>query len=224
MRLQYFLALLPLICVVYIGMYLKAAGIVARSSYNTLAVYQVNRVIRECIGAVLRRQGKYISFGMTMAWDEVFKLTPTTASYADIESASFKILAYMRKQRPWTYPESQRDAVLYLLAQALISVSRRQELESLTQQALKARKGWEQRARTTQHSHQQQQQPLHPPKPASNWRNVLGLSAAENEVSIIKKAYRSRAAKAHPDRGGSDAEMARLNAAFAEARDELSFV
>jgi len=42
---------------------------------------------------------------------------------------------------------------------------------------------------------------------------VLGVSmdASEDEV---RKAYRKRASKAHPDRGGTDIEMAKVNAAI----------
>lgn len=47
------------------------------------------------------------------------------------------------------------------------------------------------------------------------WWQVLGLTAAA-PVDLIQRRYRELAAKAHPDRGGSNAAMARLNA----ARDE----
>ncbi|WP_447724560.1 J domain-containing protein [Sphingomonas koreensis] len=44
------------------------------------------------------------------------------------------------------------------------------------------------------------------------WWQVLGLGEHAT-LDQIKAAYRSLAAKAHPDQGGSDAAMARLNAA-----------
>lgn len=47
------------------------------------------------------------------------------------------------------------------------------------------------------------------------WWQVLGLTAAA-PVDLIQRRYRELAAHAHPDRGGSNAAMARLNA----ARDE----
>lgn len=47
------------------------------------------------------------------------------------------------------------------------------------------------------------------------WWQVLGLTAAA-PVELIQRRYRELARKAHPDTGGSEAAMARLNA----ARDE----
>lgn len=47
------------------------------------------------------------------------------------------------------------------------------------------------------------------------WWQVLGLTAAA-PVDLIQRRYRELARNAHPDRGGSTAAMARLNA----ARDE----
>jgi len=216
MKFQYLLALLPLCCIAYICMYLKAAGIVAKCSLNVLGVHQVKRVIIECIGAWLRKRGGYITFDISMSWSEVFKLTPASATFPDVEHASLKVLSYMRKQRPWTYPASQRDAIIHLMAHALVFVSKRQELEELAKQAMQARRSAERKSSYSP--------PPPVARPVSPWRTVLGVSASEGDVSTIKKAYRSRAAKAHPDRGGSDADMARLNAAFAQAREELSFV
>lgn len=216
MNFENLFGLLPLCCVAYIGMYLKAAGIVARCSLDTLGLHQAKRVVLECIGAALRKRGNYITFDISMSWMDVFKLTPATVMYPDIERASLKVLSYMRKQRPWTYPASQRDAIIHLMAHALVFVSRRQELEELAKQTMQARRASEQKSR--------RDVPRQVARPVSMWRTVLGVSASERDASTIKKAYRSRAAKAHPDRGGSDADMARLNVALAEAREELSFV
>lgn len=51
--------------------------------------------------------------------------------------------------------------------------------------------------------------------PAEQWWQVLDLTAAA-PVDLIQRRYRELARKAHPDTGGSEAAMARLNA----ARDE----
>lgn len=83
-------------------------------------------------------------------------------------------------------------------------------------------------ARSGKHSqHQEQRKQQSAPNTASaapGWRGVLGVSGNERDVSVIKRAYRKLALKFHPDRGGSDEVMARLNKAFAQARQELSFV
>lgn len=60
------------------------------------------------------------------------------------------------------------------------------------------------------------------PAPASRtWREVLGVQLGEG-LSDARLAYRRAAAAAHPDRGGSDARMAEVNAAWAEAQRALS--
>lgn len=53
------------------------------------------------------------------------------------------------------------------------------------------------------------------------WWDVLGLSSRP-AISEVDAAYRRLAAKRHPDRGGSDAAMAELNAAREAARRALA--
>jgi hypothetical protein len=55
------------------------------------------------------------------------------------------------------------------------------------------------------------------PAPGRPWRDVLGLEAGATRDQL-EAAYRRLAAERHPDRGGSDAMMAELNLAVAEAR------
>ena len=59
------------------------------------------------------------------------------------------------------------------------------------------------------------------PPPARPWRSVLALP---EQVSIdeAEKAYQRLALVHHPDRGGSNAKMAELNAAIDHARRELA--
>jgi len=51
------------------------------------------------------------------------------------------------------------------------------------------------------------------------WWQVLGVPASAG-IDEINRAWRDRAAAAHPDRGGSDAAMAQLNAARDQGRAE----
>ncbi len=54
-----------------------------------------------------------------------------------------------------------------------------------------------------------------------HWRVVLGLEAGCT-LDMARQAYRALASSAHPDRGGSDAAMAELNGAWAQAQKELA--
>lgn len=53
------------------------------------------------------------------------------------------------------------------------------------------------------------------PSAARSWREVLGFADHPGPISaeLIRERYRSRASSAHPDKGGSHAEMSELNAA-----------
>lgn len=73
-----------------------------------------------------------------------------------------------------------------------------------------------------------------PPAPSertADWRDVFVLPGylRTNGVpksvlaGFVKDAYRALAQKAHPDHGGSDEEMQRLNAAYEAAKLELRF-
>lgn len=57
--------------------------------------------------------------------------------------------------------------------------------------------------------------------PPPNWRGDLGLEP-DADLQDAENAYREHARTAHPDAGGSAEAMSRLNAAIAQARQELS--
>lgn len=60
------------------------------------------------------------------------------------------------------------------------------------------------------------------PAPNTNpWHEILGVSASAS-LAEIDAAYRRLASERHPDKGGSDAMMAELNAARDAARKERS--
>lgn len=60
------------------------------------------------------------------------------------------------------------------------------------------------------------------PDPARRtWRQVLNVADGVNDLTAVTAAYRSRAAKAHPDKGGSHDAMAELNRAMQQAEQEL---
>jgi len=57
--------------------------------------------------------------------------------------------------------------------------------------------------------------------PAPSWRDDLGLSPGAN-LADAERAFRERARTMHPDVGGDQESMSKLNAAIERARRELS--
>jgi len=53
------------------------------------------------------------------------------------------------------------------------------------------------------------------------WRDVLGISDPDVSLEFSEKRYRGLLRTTHPDKGGTDHEMAELNDAIRRARDEL---
>lgn len=207
------LAILGYGTVAYTAMFIVAGSAVARAGGDTLSIFNCKAVFLECLGIVLRKVRKYITFRQELSWSQVFKLDPNRASYADVEQASLRMLLRMRQLR-WYYPQSQRQVILRLAAQGFKHIQLREIYAAAMREHL--------RNTRTQSHYEQAAAPA--PAQASGWRAVLGVTAHECDINVIKKAYRTRALKAHPDRGGSDAAMATLNNAIAQARKELSFV
>ncbi|WP_347558519.1 J domain-containing protein [Robbsia sp. KACC 23696] len=56
---------------------------------------------------------------------------------------------------------------------------------------------------------------------APSWRDVFGVPPDCHDMAVVRAAYRRRASSAHPDKGGSNDEMATLNAALRDASTEL---
>ena len=61
------------------------------------------------------------------------------------------------------------------------------------------------------------------PPDGGDWRAALGFSTVGRlpELAAVKARYRKLAADAHPDRGGNQHEMVRLNKAWEAAQKEL---
>jgi len=195
----------------YTALYMVASSVVARAGCDRLSIMSYKAIFRECVGIALRKWRKYITFRPEAPWNKVFKLDPNHASYADVEQATMRMLLRMNQLR-WYYPESQRQVILRLAAQGFKHIQRREFHAEAMREYLR---------QSRSHSfHGRAPAPAQP----TGWRAVLGVDANECDVTVIKKAYRTRALKAHPDRGGSDAAMATLNNAIAQARKELSFV
>lgn len=216
--------------------------------------WQVFRMVHECLGAILRKVRKKPNYKINMDSLTVLGLDPDSARTQDVAPARDRILAQMRKQF-WTYPLSQRDAIVYLADNAHWLLAARDIAEQVRQEGLRWRREAEQarerhrRAQTEMekelerlrqeelkwdeeykrifreqeaHARARQAKASRPAQPS--WRQVLGLPENERDVRVIKQAYRKRAQIAHPDRGGSNDAMAKLNQAIEQAREELSFV
>lgn len=61
---------------------------------------------------------------------------------------------------------------------------------------------------------------LPPPNAAYSWRMILDCGR-EATLADAERKYREKARKAHPDNGGTHADMAQLNQAITEARREF---
>jgi hypothetical protein len=59
------------------------------------------------------------------------------------------------------------------------------------------------------------------PPAGHDWRAVLGFNGTAVSLDDVKRRFRELAAVAHPDQGGDDHQMQRLNAAYAAAKQEL---
>jgi len=56
-----------------------------------------------------------------------------------------------------------------------------------------------------------------------HWRDVLCVGTAHLSAQQLKDVFRRCASAAHPDKGGSDADMAAVNAAYEQAKAELGY-
>lgn len=161
---------------------------------------------------------------------ELFGLDRDTASREDVAEAAQARFGEQFARHGWAYSPSQRKLLRSYERQARERIGFREELEQLNRteaarsarRAERAREHRRQQDQASPHERQERQAP-HRAAAVSGWRQVLGVGP-EQDVSAIKQAYRKRAARAHPDRGGSNVAMAQLNVAFAQAREELSFV
>jgi hypothetical protein len=57
---------------------------------------------------------------------------------------------------------------------------------------------------------------------AASWWGLLGFDSFTYPLSLYEAAYKEKAKTAHPDKGGSDTEMARLNWAISKARGKTA--
>lgn len=59
-----------------------------------------------------------------------------------------------------------------------------------------------------------------PASKGNHWSEILGVSK-NSSFEIVKSAYRKLALVSHPDKDGTNEEMAKINKAFSEAEKEL---
>jgi len=186
----------------YTIMYAVAASTVWEAFRTPLNPFNLPRILREFVGALARMRGPVVP--LTQAWDVVLELDPEHATEISIDQAVSQVTAQMR-MRPWAYPASQYQMLERLADTARYAMYKRDSLKEAQEYI----------NRFFQARHQQEEQ--------TGWRRVLGLAPRECNVQAIKKAYRKLALQKHPDRGGSNTAMAELNAALAQARNELAF-
>jgi hypothetical protein len=199
------------------------------------SAFNVPAQLREVIGMLVRRLRKLPSVPAQVDAVLWFKLNLDTATDDDVEWAADTLFGALFDSHFWAYPASQQRLLKRHMRKA------RAALAFHADSAYQARTASVRERRRVERAaaHRATQQGTAPgpeqnrrgakaapaPRPAiSGWRRVLGLQAAEVNADVIKKAYRKRVSAVHPDRGGSTEQAAEVNDAFAEARQELTFV
>lgn len=189
----------------YLAWYSAVNGHVVKASHSPFSPLSFWRLLRESAGIAARA----LCGRPTLYTEEdllaLGQLTRTSASAPQLETLVAQTQHYMHKH-PVSYPQSQQDALLRLSADCAERIRWREDVQDLVQ-------GIRQQHQAAAAYWEGTRQP--------KWRAVLGLAPGEQDPDIIRKAYRARARAAHPDRGGSNEEMARVNEAMARARDEL---
>lgn len=189
-------------------LYLLLWFIAARSMLFSVgaspSMFALLMVLREARGVMLRAAYRLPCYSSYDSFSRMLGPDWQTATRQELIAARDQILQRMSRH-PGAYPWSQREAVT-VAAQRLWSRIQRVQRENA------ARK-----------QHAQQEASRAAARRPSGWREVLGLPRSECDVAVIKRAYRKLASTAHPDRGGSNEQMSRLNKAMQQARDELSF-
>lgn len=189
-------------------LYLLLWFIAARSMLFSVgaspSMFALFMVLREARGVMLRAAYRLPSYSSYDSFSHALGPDWQTATRQELIAARDQILQRMSRH-PGAYPWSQREAVTVAA----------QRLWSRIQQV--------QRGNAARKQHAQQEASRAAVRRPSGWRAVLGLPRSECDVAVIKRAYRKLASTAHPDRGGSNEQMSRLNKAMQQARDELSF-
>lgn len=191
------------------ALYLPVAMLATKGMHAPISCRDVRGVARELIGKALRAMRRRPALPQRAGCFEVFDLHRNSSTYADVEAAVGVWVTRMRSH-PWAYPLSQQQA-LRQHATAALSYAMTREI---SKQELQAEWAEQERAELDFAAR----------LAVRGWRAVLNLTNGECNGTAVKKAYRTLVSAAHPDRGGSDAVLAELNTAMAQAREELNFV
>lgn len=190
-------------------LYLPVAMWATKGMHSRISPWDARGVARELIGKTVRVLLRRPALPQRAGCFEVFDLYRSSSTYAEVEVAVGIWVERMRKHR-WAYPLSQQQ-VLRQHATAALSYTITREI---SKQELQAEWAAQERAELDFAAR----------LAVRGWRAVLNLTNGECNATAVKKAYRTLVSAAHPDRGGSDAALAELNIAMAQAREELNFV
>lgn len=183
-------------------------------------VFDWRAVLQEIVAPPLRWLTRSPALPRTAHTYGLFGLYAKCCTRQDVETVA-KSWRFIMANSPWCYPASQRQRLKDYHRDALVYLDSRDALRAVVEglrkacdDALAARQREQAQARANQA----------PAAAVGSWRAALGLPHGECDVERIKKAYRKLVTQAHPDRGGSNEAMVRLNQAIAQARMELAFV
>lgn len=178
--------------------------------------HMTGETLWELIGWVVRKIYKLPDYTKCAGAFTMLGLMASTASRRQVLESGLRILKSMEKHR-WAYPRSHMERVFELLDYAEWAVIHRDRM------AAQDKEEYARTERARQRQHKQGNPSKNPSSSAQAWRSTLGLSSGERDIQAIKQAYRKLAQRAHPDRGGSNDAMVRLNLAMQQARAELRF-
>ena len=186
---------------------------------NPFLFFDFRTLVSESVGVLLRtfrNRPTLRQFDGPAALFEVLGVDSRAISPEGFETKSAEFKEMMSRER-WTYPASQQSALALLVTFAIQHLRLR---DAIAAQAHAAREKAFNRKAQQASNHEVRSVSAGAP----HWRKVLGVRTGERDPAVIKKAYGRLVSKAHPDKGGTGAEMPMLNQAIKAARLELKFV
>lgn len=125
-QIQIVIDVLLLGALAYLLLHQAAANCFELATFRVLPLYKVPLVVRECLGAIVRRYHKLPTYSGLDNAEAVLKLDDTTGASV---LAAYRLLEAQMLTTPWAYPESQHEAVTYVAWEFNINQALRENCE-----------------------------------------------------------------------------------------------